>query len=135
MSTSQSLTVRDLDGDGEPEIMLVLNWSGMQCCAWSRIYHWDRARASYVVRNHFWGSYGAMPALRDLDRDGRTELVSADDRFFDAFSHAAPTPVQIWTYRAGKLRDVTRHYPWLIRRDAAAWWRVYLRDRKKAGAR
>jgi hypothetical protein len=40
-----------------------------------------RARHTYVVLRHFWGSGLARPVVRDLDGDGRPELVSRDDRF------------------------------------------------------
>ena len=43
----QSVTVRDLDGDGEPEAMLTLVWNGANCCSWSRIYHYDPAYDDY----------------------------------------------------------------------------------------
>ena len=37
-------------------------------------------------------------------------------------------PLQIFVYRHGRLRDVTRRYPRLIRKDAAELWRLYQRD-------
>ena len=132
VSDSESLTVRDLDGDGEPEAMLVLNSNGAHCCAWSRIYRYDRARNTYDIARHFWGSGGAEPVLRDLDGDRRPEFLSLDDRFSDQFVSFASSarPAQIWSYRRGTLRDVTRRYPDRIHRDAATLWRAYRKDRK-----
>jgi hypothetical protein len=131
-SDSGSLSVRDLDGDGDPEAMLLLNWHGAHCCSWSRIFRYDRARHTYVARTHFWGNGGAEPVLRDLDGDHRPEFLSLDDRFSSVFTANAFSvrPIQIWTYRRGALRDVTRRYPKLIRRDADKLWRVYLEHRK-----
>ncbi len=130
-SDSEALTVRDLDGDGEPEVMLLLNSNGAHCCAWSRIYRYDRARDTYDVDRHFWGNGGAEPVLRDLDGDRRPEWLSLDDRFSEAFVSFAGSarPAQIWSYRRGALRDVTRRYPARIRRDAATLWRAYRRHR------
>jgi virginiamycin B lyase len=51
---SNAVTVRDLDGDGEPEVMLTLNWGGPHCCSWSRIYRYDALRRRYVAVEHFW---------------------------------------------------------------------------------
>jgi streptogramin lyase len=129
---SSSLTVRDLDGDGEPEAMLLLNWNGTHCCSWSRIYRYDRARNTYIAHTHFWGNLGAAPALRDLDGDRRPEFLARDDRFTERFTAfvGSVSPVQIWSYRHGTMRDVTRRYPRLIRRDAARIWRVYLKYRE-----
>jgi hypothetical protein len=131
---SRSVTVRDLDADGEPEVMLTVNWSGTQCCSWTRFYRYDRARDTYVVHRRFWGYFGAEPVLRDLDGDRRPELLSLDDRFSERFDHSLVRPLQVWSYRAGKLHDVTRCYPALVRKDAAKLWRLYLKYRK-SGAR
>jgi streptogramin lyase len=135
-SDSTSLIVRDLDGDGEPEVTLVLNWNGTHCCSWSRIYRYDPARNTYAAQNHFWGNVGAEPVVRDLNGDRRPEFRSLDDRFSERFTSfvGSVTPIQIWSYRHGSLRDVTRRYPRLIRRDAARIWRLYLKYRK-SGAR
>jgi streptogramin lyase len=131
-SDSESLAVRDLDGDDEPEVTLLLNWNGTHCCYWSRSYRYDRARNTYVARNHFWGNAGAEPVLRDLNGDRRPEFRSLDDRFSERFTSFAGSarPVQIWSYRHGRFRDVTRRYPRLVRRDAARIWRQYLKYRK-----
>jgi virginiamycin B lyase len=128
--SSKDFTVRDLDGDGEPEVILTVNWSGTQCCVWSRIYGYDRKRGTYTVRRPFWGYYAATPKLRDLDGDRRIELVSLDDRFSRQFAWSLVRPIRIWSFHRGRLRDVTRRYPALIRKDAAELWRLYLRERK-----
>ena len=117
-SDSKSLIVRDLDGDGEPEVLLTLNWNGNGCCSWSRIYRYERG--TYVPLHHFWGDGGAEPVVRDLDGDGLPELRSFDDRFSHKYVYRGTArPLQIWSYRKGRLRDVTRRYPDLVSRDAA----------------
>src|SRR5262249_52496062 len=125
-----SLIVRDLDGDGEPEVMLTVNWNGMQCCSWTRFYRYDRARRTYVVDQHFWADFKAEPVVRDLDGDGRPELRSLDDRFSRRFADMGLWPLQIWSYRAGRVHDVTRRFPRQLRRDAADLWRLYVKDRR-----
>lgn len=130
---SRSLTVRDLDGDGEPEVLLTMNWSGTQCCSWTRIYRYDAARETYAVRQPFWGNYGAEPVLRDPDGDGRPELLSLDGRFTERFVHNGVRPVRIWAYRHGRLRDVTSRHPRVVRQDAARLWRLY--EKSPRGAR
>ena len=121
--------MRDLDGDGESEVTLLLNWDGTHCCSWSRVYRYDRARRRYVPANHFWGNAAAIPQLRDLDGDRRPEFVSRDDRFTEVFTSYAGsvTPIQVWSYRRGRFRDVTRRYPAQVRRDAVRLWRLYLK--------
>jgi streptogramin lyase len=129
---TSGFAIRDLDGDGEPEVLLLLNWNGAHCCAWSRIYRYVPSRQTYVASTHFWGE-DFTPRIRDLDGDGKPEFTAFDDRFAYAFGSFADSsfPIQIWTYRRGVFRDVTRGFPKQIRRDAAAQWRYYERYRRK----
>jgi hypothetical protein len=118
-----TLKVRDLDGNGEAEVIADFYTGGAHCCLFSQIYRYDGS--GYVPLRHVWGdpSY----ALRDLNGDGRPELVSADDHFAYAFTSYAGSalPVQAWRYRAGHMADVTRSFPSLVRKNAATLWKEY----------
>ena len=130
---TSSFAVRDLDGDGAPEVMLELNWNGTHCCDWTRVYRYDRARHTYLPVNHFWGNDSASPTLKDLNGDGRPEFISQDDRFaydFDGYAGSV-RPIQIWSYDQGRFSDVTRRYAERIEQDAATIWRLYLKERGK----
>jgi len=120
LSVPWALKVRDLDGNGEPEVIADFYTGGAHCCLFSQIYRYTGSR--YVPLRHMWGdpSY----ALRDVDGDGLRELVTADDRFAYAFTSYAGSalPVQAWRYRAGQMADVTRSFPALVRKDAAMLW-------------
>jgi hypothetical protein len=125
----QGIRVRDLDGDGEPEVLADFYTGGAHCCLFSLIYAYTGS--TYSRLRHMWGdpSYG----LRDLDRDGRPELVTADDRFAYAFTSYAGSalPIQAWKYRDGHMTVVTRRFPALIRRDAASLWKDYSEQRTR----
>ena len=124
-SLSSSFFLRDLNGDGEPEVILMLGSGGFFCCDWWRVYGYDAARRRYVV-SHFWAE--GLPTVADL-RDGKV-FVSVDQRFHDVFGPGtAPNPIQIWVFRRGRFRDVTRRYPRLIEHEASATWRAYVRYR------
>ena len=127
-----SFTIRDLDGDGEPEVMLVLDSGGAHCCAWTRVYRFAQARAGYVPATHFWGNTSSSPTVVDVGRDGRLDFVSTDDRFAYDFNGYAGSvrPIQIWTYDRGQFDDTTRDHLDLVRRDAARLWRLYVHDRR-----
>ena len=71
------LTVHDLDGDGEPEVILDTYTGGAHCCAVSLIFRKVGSRYTRIVS--WWGNPGYR--LADFDRDGRPELVTADDTF------------------------------------------------------
>jgi len=121
------IAVTDLDHDGEPEILIDLFSGGVHCCWWSRLYRWDAAARRYVTFARLWGNLTYR--LADLDRDGHGDFVSADDRFAYTFTSFARSsfPLQIWTYRAGRLSDSTREHPALVARDARKQWRWYRR--------
>jgi len=129
---TRSLAVRDLDGDGEPEVMLQLDSGGAHCCAWTRVYRYDAARRRYAPVVHFWGNFSSQPTIADTDGDGRPELVSTDDRFAYDFNGYAGSvrPIQIWSYAHGRFTDVTRSHPRLVRRDAARLWGFYVKGRR-----
>jgi streptogramin lyase len=130
---TSSFAVQDLDGDREPEVRLELNSNGAHCCTWSRIYSYSSG--TYRPFVHYWGDDAASPELRDLNGDGRPEFRSVDARFAYAFSSYAGSwmPIQIWSYRHGRFRDVTRRFPVQVRRDAARVWRFYVRHRRRRG--
>jgi len=127
---ARSITLRDLDADGEPEILVDFFTGGAHCCIWTRIYRWDDARSTYTNLRHWFGDPGYR--LVDLGGDGSFELLSADDRFAYAFASYAASgmPVQVWSYRGGRLVDVTRDHRRLLARDATQQW-GYFRQSKR----
>jgi hypothetical protein len=112
--------VVDLDGDGEPEVIVTGFSGGAHCCFVGGFY--DLRGTTYGETTEFFGSYGFE--LRDVGKDGTLELDSSDVRFEDIYSsHAASfPPVRILRFsRAGgaaHLLDVTRRYPSKIQANA-----------------
>ena len=123
-----SLTIRDLDGDGEPEVIFDMYTGGAHCCSYSWIYRY--AGTTYTSLAATWGNVGYT--LVDLNGDGVPEFRSLDDRFAYEFTDYADSsfPPAIWSYQAGRLTDVTRSYPKLISSDATRQLRLYRRERK-----
>ena len=126
--TAKSLQVVDLDGDGEPEVLLDIYTGGAHCCVDTWIYRFTGT--SYTGTPTQWGDVGYT--VKDLNGDGVPELRSFDDRFAYAFTDFADSwfPPQIWQFRAGKLNDVTRSFPALVRSDAKKTLRI-LRGRAR----
>jgi hypothetical protein len=123
-----SVTVRDLDG-GEPEVLVQLYTQGAHCCTVVLVLR--RVGTTYRPKLLDFGNYGYK--LVDLDRDGLPELSASDERFVYTygayvFSSAPPSITQ---YRAGRLVDVTRKFPAVIRANAKQVGKEFL-TRKKA---
>lgn len=127
----RSVLVTDVDGDGEPEVVLDLYWGGAHCCWYSQVYRYVPATKQYAPLVHVWGDFGYVFA--DLDHDGTQELVTRDDRFSYAFASFADSrwPVRILRYRAGKLTVETPSYPSEIGRDANALWHAAMNPKRK----
>jgi hypothetical protein len=129
-SHKRSVSLSDLDGDGEPEVLVDLFWGGAHCCWYTQIYRYIPATATYKPLVHVWGDFSYV--LADLDHDGRQEILTRDDRFSYAFSDFADSrwPVRILSYRAGRLVVVTTTYPTDITRDANALWAAAMKRPK-----
>lgn len=115
-----TMKFRDLDGDGQPELLVDLYMGGAHCCTWTDVYR--SASGSWSVSRHLWGdpTYQLIP-----QKGGRgLDFLTGDDSFAYAFTDYADSlfPVQIWRYRSGVFTNVTRSYPSRIRSDAARNW-------------
>jgi hypothetical protein len=112
-----SLVIRDLTGDGEPEVLVDLYTGGAHCCSVTAIYGWDTATSTYRSTVRFWGDPGYR--IADAKGGGGPELVSADGRFAYAFCAyvCSGMPVQVFRYRDFGLVDVTRERPGRVRAD------------------
>ncbi len=128
-----SLTIRDLDGDGEPEVLFDIYTGGAHCCSYTWIYRFTGS--TYVGVAATWGDTGYT--LTDLNGDGVPELRSYDDRFAYEFTDFADSafPPAIFSYKAGRLSDVTRSFPALVRADAKRQLRLYRRARRHRDVR
>jgi hypothetical protein len=110
-----ALQVRDLDADGDPEVLVTLYTGGAHCCSVTRILRWDGARYLTIDRN-----FGNSGFRAQAGPGGTVDLRTTDDRFAYLYgSYAASVrPVQVFALQDGRLVDVTRLRPDLVRADA-----------------
>lgn len=125
------IRIRDLDGDGEPEVFVDFWTGGANCCTLTAIFGFRPTTLRYERDQKTWGT-GYL--LRDLDRDGRLEFYGADRRFKYAFGcgACAQLPPRVWQYQQGTIGDVTRQHPKTVRRVARRHYRLYRRVRARS---
>jgi hypothetical protein len=116
------LAVRELDDEGEPEVMLSTFTGGAHCCFGVVIYGYDREAATYRVVAHDFSDTGY--SLKQVGGLSYPQFLGADARFAYVFTNFAASafPIQIWRYSAGDLVEVTSCYPSLITADANQNW-------------
>ncbi len=126
----RAVRLRDVDENGEPEVLVTVFTGGANCCIYSLLYAYRPSTPSYRRTAMNWGRAGYT--LRDFNNDGLLEFNGRDRRFDYRFSCTACnlSPPRIWHFRDGAYRDVTRRFPRLIARDARRARRIYLRSRR-----
>lgn len=125
------LQVKDLEGNGQPAVVLWLNTGGAHCCTVVQVYSFDPGAMAYRLVEHDFGDPGAV--LEDAASNGHLEFSSADDRFAYAFTSYAYSalPLQIWSFQGGRFVDATRQFPRLLRLDAAIWLHDFRSNRAR----
>lgn len=127
------LTVRDLDGSGEPEVVADVFTGGAHCCEASEILR--LTPAGYRASQHNWGD----PGYRLAVVGGIPEFLTGDERFAYAFTDYADSrwPVRVYRYHRGALSDITggRSSRPRVRSDARALLHAYRRRRAGLYAR
>jgi len=119
---SGALHVVDLDGDGEPEVLVDLYTGGAHCCTVTELLRWTGS--AYATQTRDWADPGYT---LDTTGGGTPTFVTADPRFdyaFTAYAFSA-LPVRLLSFRAGMWHDVTRAHPESLRADARRWAREY----------
>jgi hypothetical protein len=125
--------LRDLDADGELEVVVDLWTGGANCCTFTVIYGFRALTRRYKAVSEVWGT---GYRLRRLGRGDEFQFWGLDYRFKYAFAcgACAPLPVRIWQYRAGRLSVATHEFPAVVRRNARRSYRAYLRVRSHGQA-
>ena len=79
----------------------------------------------------YFGNYGYK--VVDLNDDGMPELSAYDERFAYAFGSYADSlsPPVIWHWQAGKLVDVTRDLPAIVKANAKVAFRLFTPSKRR----
>lgn len=115
----KSVHVVDLEHNGGRDVVLDLYSGGANCCVIDQVFY--PAGSTYKVATRFSGNAGFT--LVDLRHNGYLQIRSGNPAFVGRFTDDAASgfPIQILTFRHGVFRDITRHYPKRIAKDAKIW--------------
>ena len=131
--TGEHVGFRDLDGAGEPEVIVDVDTGGTSCCVEVFAFAYDAVSNTYR-RTRL--NTGRGFVVRDYNRDGALELVGDDFRFRGLFTCGAcgARPIRIWSYASGEFGTVTTSFPDRIRAHARRMRRLYARARRSRDA-
>jgi hypothetical protein len=124
-ATHPSVQVTDIEGNGQPDVLLSLYTGGANCCFDYQVFSYDAATMTYSKVERNFGDYGAK--IEDLGHNGIDEFVGANYAFKYQFTDGAASgePLQIFSFSGGKFHDVTASYRKLIAKDAAKWSKAF----------
>lgn len=125
----RALWVTDVEGDGEPDVLLNLYTGGAHCCNLTEVFSYDAAHNDYSSLLHVWGDPDYT--LDHLDHSKMLDWLTYDDRFAYEFAAYAFSglPFEILRLENGRFVNVTRDYPAFAAVDAKRQWKYYLENR------
>jgi hypothetical protein len=129
-------SVKDLDSDGEKEVLVDLTMMGGGCCSFLAIYSYNQQQQKYLVTLHSFGYYYRYSSSlghdvpEDINGDGTSEFVVHGARVRSSGANAGDRyPIQIWRYVQGKMVDVSSQYPQQVRSHAFQLWQEFTQRR------
>ncbi|MGP0102806.1 MAG: hypothetical protein ACLPUT_14455 [Solirubrobacteraceae bacterium] len=125
-----SVSIDDLEGNGQPNVVLEINTGGAHCCTVVQVFSFDPGVMAYRSVEHDFGDPGAL--ITDVAGDGHLEFESADDRFAYAFSSYVYSglPLEIWRFEEGRFVDATKEFPAAIAANAAGYLEGFRANRR-----
>lgn len=117
----------ELTGGGLPELFISAYAGGLHCCFIYYYFTQDGGLQNLLI---FDGNEFKAPEPRDLNGDGRPELVGYSDvlAYFEELCHACSPSVQMVIGWDGKAyRDQTKAYPQLARKLAQEYQTRFLK--------
>jgi len=123
--SDRSVHVVNLEGNGEPDIVLDLFSGGADCCTVEQVFSYDPGTMTYVKTERDFSM--AEAKLEDLSHNGRFEFLTSDAGFECTFTDCADSgaPIEILAFSDRRFTNVTTKYPKLIAKDAAEWLKLF----------
>lgn len=118
--TRPQVTVREVTGDGVPDVIVDTFTGGAHCCSISTIVR-STPKSWGGALVHEWADHGYQ--LKDAGGSTTPEFITDDPRFTGAYSAYAvsASPIRIYSMEGGQLKAVTTQFPDWIRKDVTQW--------------
>ena len=108
---------------------------GAHCCFQTRFFRWLPARKAYGMTFRNWLDAGYRPSTSTARAPSSCSAATRDSATCSRRSRRPRSPIQIWEFDGGRLRDVTRLFPGQVELDAKRLWRIYLEHRRNEDVR
>ncbi|MDG3494521.1 MULTISPECIES: hypothetical protein [Pseudanabaena] len=105
----------DLEGSGDVNTVISFHRGGLACCDYWQTYYFDNEKQIFD-KYSFKRSREETFDIRDLDGDGSAEIVRSGLVFKSYFG--SQRPILIQKLSNGKIIDVTRRFPEIIRENS-----------------
>jgi hypothetical protein len=130
-SKASPVAVTDLEGNGQPDVVLELSTGGAHCCAVVQVLTYDPGTMAYLLAEHDFGDPGAL--LRIIEGDPHPVFESGDDRFAYEFGSYAESafPLEVLGFQQGRFVNLTRFFPKQIAAQAASLLKGFREDRRR----
>lgn len=118
--TRPRVTVREITGDGVPDVIIDVFTGGAHCCSISTIVR-STPKSWGSPRVHDWADHSYQ--LKDAGGSTTPEFITDDPRFTGAYAAYAvsASPIRIFSMEGGQLKVVTTQFPDWIRQDVTQW--------------
>lgn len=125
-----SVSLKDLDNNGNSEVIVKTFSGGAHCCTDITIYTLQNNQFIKTETGFLDGEGGAF---EDLDGDGKFEFSTSDNSFLYAFSSYAGSfpPSLIYAFNKGKFENVTRKYVKQLKSRAWEMYQAFLQNKKE----
>lgn len=124
------IDLQDLDNNGTEEVIIRTFSGGAHCCTSYSIYTWQNNNFFKTDTGFIDGEGGVF---EDLNNDKKIEFMTSDNSFLYQFSSYAGSypPTLIYQFDNGKLIDVTRNHPKLLRERLQDMYQAVLTAKKE----
>ena len=121
----KNILIKDMDRDGESEIVWNIDQRGASCCTFTVVMYYDAQIDMYVPTEGIVNKYSYAGRIVDLNEDGMPEIVTRNTGWGSAVTACGAldgiAPILIFNYDHHKIVESTSLYTEVVLQDAQKW--------------